>query len=151
MSERNRPEVKIMAVSNVYSRLMIFKKVGDFENGHYHTYDHGTLLSKGKLLVEMFDKQNNLVATKVYTAPTFIMIKKDNTHRLTAMEDDTIAACIHALRDVDDDLVDPDFFPETTELTDDITKDNTKPRISDIYAQKGMIYTGLALDESDLK
>ena len=33
-------------------------------------------------------------------------------HRLTALEPNTVAACIHALRTVESDLVDPSFFLE---------------------------------------
>jgi hypothetical protein len=147
MTERKRPDVKILAVSNVYCRLMNFEKVGDFEQGHYHDYDHGTLLAKGKLLVEMFDKEDNLVSTKVFTAPTFIMIKKDNTHRLTAMEDGTLATCIHALRTIDEEIVDSDFLVEETELTDDNIKDPSKPGIGEIMAERGMKYKHLAKTE----
>ena len=53
-----RPEVKILAISNVYCRLMNFKKKGDVELGHFHDYNHGTLLSTGKLKVEMISDDN---------------------------------------------------------------------------------------------
>jgi hypothetical protein len=147
MSERKKPEVQILAVSNVYCRLMNFVKVGDYEEGHYHDYDHGTLLAKGKLLVEMFDKENNIVSTKVFTAPTFIMIKKDNTHRLTAMEDETLATCIHALRTIDEEIVATDFLVEEMELSDNNIEDPSKPTIGDIMRDKGMQYKHLAKSE----
>jgi hypothetical protein len=150
MSERKKPDVKILAVSNVYCRLMNFEKTGDFELGHYHDYDHGTLLAKGKLLVEMFDKEDNLVSTKVFTAPTFIMIKKDNTHRLTAMEDDTLATCIHALRTIDETIVDPDFLVDEMELSDNNITDPSKPGIGEVMRDRGMEYRHLAkFKESD--
>ena len=144
MSERKKPDVKILAVSNVYCRLMNFEKVGDFEQGHYHDYDHGTLLAKGKLLVEMFDKQDNLVSTKLFTAPTFIMIKKDNTHRLTCMEDGTIATCIHALRTIDEEIVDSDFLVQETELSDNEESNPSKPTIGEVMRDRGMQYKNLA-------
>ena len=144
MSERSKPDVKILAVSNVYCRLMNFAKVGDFEQGHYHDYDHGTLLAKGKLFVEMFDKQDNLVSAKVFTAPTFIMIKKDNTHRLTAMEDETIATCIHALRTIDETIVDTDFLVDETQLADNEHADPSKQTIGKLMKDRGMIYKHLA-------
>jgi hypothetical protein len=149
MTEPNRPEVKILAVSNVYTRLMHFKKKGDFELGHYHTYDHGTLLSSGKLLVEMFDKENNLVGAKEFTAPSFIMVKKNNTHKLTALEDNTIAGCIHALRTIDDEIVDPEFIIEETELADDIRVTPHLPRIADVYKDKGIEFVPLTKMKSD--
>ena len=113
-----RPEVRILAVSNVYSRLMHFLKAGDQEIGHTHTYDHGTLLASGRLLVEKMNEEGEVIFSKEFIAPTFIMVEKENTHRLTALEDDTIATCIHALRTIDENIVDPDFLVESTEFAD---------------------------------
>lgn len=143
-THQERPEVEIMAVSNVYCRMMKFKQVGDYEMGHYHDYDHGTLLSKGKLKVEMFDQEGNEVATKIFEAPTFMFIEKFKTHKLTALEEDTIAVCIHALRTIDEEIIDPDFLVKTTKLTDDKSIDNSLPDISEIMMDKGMIYKHLA-------
>jgi hypothetical protein len=112
------PEIKILAVSNVYCRLMNFLKKGDVEEGHFHDYDHGTLLATGKVLVEKFDADRNVIASKIFTAPTFLFIEKDVAHRLTAMEDNTVATCIHALRSITDDILDPDTFVQQQEFSD---------------------------------
>lgn len=134
-----RPEVKILAVSNVYCRLMNFKKKGDTELGHYHDYDHGTLLATGKLKVEMVDDRNKLISVKEFEAPTFILIKKDVRHIITALEDNTVASCIHALRVVTGDIVDPDFFIEPTELADSTDKiTDQMPAIGNYYVDKGL-------------
>lgn len=106
----NSPEIKVVAISNVYCRLMDFKKRGDVELGHCHTYDHGTLVASGSLLVEMLRDDESVISQKVFKGPSFIFVSKLCKHRLTALEDNTIAVCIHALRDVDNNLVDPDFF-----------------------------------------
>jgi len=134
-----RPEVKILAVSNVYCRLMNFKKKGDTEISHYHDYDHGTLLAAGKVRVEMVDDRNIPISDKVFEAPTFILIKKNMRHVLTALEDNTIASCIHALRVSTGDIVDPDFLIEETELAD--TKDKISPltpAVGEIFHDKGL-------------
>ena len=110
------PKIKMMAVSNVYSRLMHFANKGDVELGHRHTYDHGTLVSTGSLLVEMLDDQGAVLSSKIFVAPTFVFVDKNRFHRLTALEDNTVAVCIHALRDDEGSLVDPDFFVESTTL-----------------------------------
>jgi len=104
------PEIKILAVSNVYCRLMYFKNRGDVQAGHCHTYDHGTLLSTGRLQVDMFSEDNIHQGTKIFEAPTFIFIRKDAKHQLTALEDNTVAVCIHALRTIEDDIIDSSFF-----------------------------------------
>ena len=66
------PEIKMLAISNVFSRLMHFKKAGDIEVGHTHSYDHGTLLSSGSVQVDMLNDNNQIVSTKTFVAPTFI-------------------------------------------------------------------------------
>lgn len=113
-----RPEIKVLAVSNVYSRLMHFVKQGDQEMGHSHYYDHGTLLASGKLLVEKMNEAGEIIFSKEFTAPTFIMVEKEYAHRLTALEDNTVASCIHALREIDETIVSSEFLVRETEFAD---------------------------------
>lgn len=108
----NKPEIRILSVSNVYCRSMHFKKTGDSEQGHCHTYDHGTLLSTGKLLVEMLRDDGSVISQKQFIGPSFIFISKLCMHRLTALEDNTVAVCIHAMRDIEGNLLSPDFLVE---------------------------------------
>jgi hypothetical protein len=129
----NKPIIKILAVSNVYCRLMNFVKAGDVENGHCHIFDHGTLLSTGKVLVEMFDNKDRVTASSIHEAPSFIFIAKDTKHRITALEDNTVAACIHAIRDVDQDLIDPSYFVNQIELADNLKESTAeKPILNDV-------------------
>lgn len=105
------PEIKIMCISNVYSRLMHFKRKGDVEHGHRHSFDHGTLVSSGSVLVEILDSiTKETISKKEVVAPNFIFIDKDKYHKLTALEDNTVCACIHALRTIDGELLDSDFL-----------------------------------------
>lgn len=105
----NMPAVAVIAASNVYSRLMHFEKAGDVEVGHSHTYDHATLVSFGSVRYEVLDGPNgNVVATKDFEAPSFVFVEKNKYHRLIALEDQTVCACIHALRTIDEDLVPSD-------------------------------------------
>jgi quercetin dioxygenase-like cupin family protein len=99
-------EIKIGCVANLYSRMMHFKKAGDIERGHSHQFDHLTLLAKGKLKVTV-----DGVATQ-FTAPHMIYIHKDKVHELEALTDETVAYCIHALRDREtNDILDPSMIP----------------------------------------
>ena len=144
-----RPEIKILAISNVYARLMNFVKAGDVEEGHFHAYDHGTLLSKGKLLVQQYNEKMELADSKEFTAPSFIFISKDKMHKLTSLEDETIVTCIHALRDMDDNIVDPEFFVKETIIADSPEQDdpaNGVVSIGNHFAQRGMQYRALAQD-----
>lgn len=104
----NNPEVKIGCVANLYSRMMHFAKAGDIEYGHTHQFDHLTLLASGTLRVTVEGK------TTDFKAPHMIYIKADKTHELVALEDNTVAYCIHALRDGDGvgDIIDPASIPD---------------------------------------
>jgi quercetin dioxygenase-like cupin family protein len=63
--------------------------------GHAHKYDHVTLLAHGSVSVEADGK------TDVYFAPAFIDIKAGIHHKITALEDLTVAYCIHDTRGLD--------------------------------------------------
>ena len=101
-------DIKIGCVANLYSRMMHFKKAGDIEQGHTHEFDHLTLLAAGSLKVTA----NGQVS--IFKSPNMIYIHKDVKHELVALEDNTIAYCIHALRDGNevDDILDPTMIPE---------------------------------------
>ena len=103
-----RPQVMIGCVSNVFVRQMHFEQAGDREQGHLHEFDHLTLLAHGSLLVEVADNAT------VYRAPAMIYIRADLMHRLTALEPDTVAYCVHGLRDltVSEDILDPAMIPK---------------------------------------
>jgi quercetin dioxygenase-like cupin family protein len=102
----NQPTVHLGCVANLFSRMMHFAKAGDIEMGHTHQFDHLTLLAKGKLKVTVEG------TTSEFTAPHMIYIHKDKRHELQALTDDTVAYCIHALRDKDTgDILDPSMIP----------------------------------------
>ncbi len=95
---------------------MHFVKKGDVEEGHCHSYDHATLVSIGAVLYEVLDgPAGNAVFSKTVHAPNLVYVDKDKFHRITALEDDTVCACIHAIRTIDEDIVDPDFILEPLE------------------------------------
>lgn len=103
----NSPIVHIGCVANLYSRMMRFEKAGDIEVGHKHQFDHLTLLAKGKLQVTVEGK------TSEFSAPHMIWIHKDKIHELVALTDETVAYCIHALRDIETgDIIDPSMIPD---------------------------------------
>lgn len=119
VGEPDTPDIKLMALSNVFTRLMHFKKAGDVEHGHLHPYDHATMVGKGSVSVEIYDENGVNYEAKTFVAPTMIYIRKDRKHKLTALEDGTVCACIHALRTVDDTLIDPDFLVEPITVNGD--------------------------------
>jgi len=101
------PENKITCISNLWVRMMHFAKAGDHNDAHVHTFDHVTLLSKGSVEVDVEGNKT------VFKAPQMIYIVKGKRHFLTALEDDTVASCIHALRtgEREEDIMDPSMIP----------------------------------------
>jgi len=102
------PLSKISVVANTWVKQMYFAKAGDINEGHTHTFDHQTLLGKGKVKVTVNNKETE------FTAPTIIFIRAGYMHKIEALEDDTICYCIHAIRDGErvEDIVDPADIPE---------------------------------------
>lgn len=76
-------------------------KAGDVTHGHKHHFDHVSLLCTGKVRVTVADHP-----PKEFTAPTFIVIKKEYEHYFEALEDQTVWYCVFALRDVDGNVTD---------------------------------------------
>lgn len=100
------PVNRMTCVSNLWLRQMVFEKAGDANEGHTHNYDHVTLLAKGSVRVNVEGKSSE------FTAPQMIYVQKGKIHNLEALEDGTIAYCVHALRDKDTgDILDPDQVP----------------------------------------
>jgi hypothetical protein len=85
---------------NIWVRQNHMAKTGDASEGPKHHFDHVSLLAKGKVKVEVEGHP-----TKEFTAPTFIVIRKEHNHKITALEDDTIWYCVFALRNVDGEVV----------------------------------------------
>ena len=108
------PHVHITCVSNVFIKQMRFLKVGDMEQGHAHCFDHVTLLSAGSLRLNALGKSTD------FKAPHHIFIKAGVVHELVALEDNTLAHCIHAIRDGSrvEDIVDPASVPTSYLLTE---------------------------------
>jgi glyoxylate utilization-related uncharacterized protein len=100
------PEVKLGAVANLWTRQMHFINAGDTEPEHDHCFDHLTLLATGSVSVVVDG------VTSEFCAPQMIYIKAGKLHTITALEANTLAYCIHALRDKAGELLDPELLPE---------------------------------------
>jgi quercetin dioxygenase-like cupin family protein len=85
---------------NIWVRQHVLERKEDKVPGHKHFFDHVTLLTKGKVEVTVEGKE-----PKQFTAPTFIVIKKEQEHKIVALEDDTIYYCVFALRNIDGEVI----------------------------------------------
>lgn len=88
-------------VGNVWVRQNWLERAGDTGGGHAHYHDHITLLVRGSVSVRVGDEPS-----KEFTAPTFIAVKKNYSHEIVALEDDTVFYCVFALRDIDGEVMD---------------------------------------------
>lgn len=115
------PICAISCVSNVFIKQMTFIKAGDIEQGHAHCFDHVTLLSAGSLRLHALGTSTD------FKAPHHIFIKAGVVHELEALEDNTVAQCIHAIRDGDgvDDIIDPASLPVYCETMPESAKSLT--------------------------
>lgn len=113
----NGPEVFISCCSNVYIRRMTFHKANTIELGHTHLYDHVSYVSLGSCEVQVYDEEKDEMGPpKRYQAPATIFIAKNKIHQLKSLEDNTVIDCVHALRDIDGNIIDPNSFPNGVSL-----------------------------------
>ena len=112
------PKIKLAVVSNVFTRMMHFKNAGDTEKGQLHDYDHITLLASGSLKIIVEEQET------VFTAPHLIFIHSSKHHELIALEDNTVACCIHGIHsdELCEELIDPLIIPKYRTDTKDTTQ-----------------------------
>ena len=102
---------------NIWVRQNVLEKAGESQRGHEHKFDHVTLLTAGKVKVEIEGHE-----PKEFTAPTFIVIRKEHVHKITALSDGTIYYCVFALRDLDGKVMEifgPEHDPESSSSRSD--------------------------------
>ena len=85
---------------NIWVKQNVLELVGESFNGHEHKFDHVTLLVSGKVSVQIKDND-----PKEFTAPTFIVIRKEHQHKITALADGTVYYCVYALRDLNGEVM----------------------------------------------
>jgi hypothetical protein len=97
---KNDPRHELGYFGNIWVRQNTLNKVGHFVEGHTHHFDHVTLLISGKVSIEV-----DGYAAKEFTAPTFIVIRKEHEHKFTALEDNSVWYCVFALRDLNGEVM----------------------------------------------
>jgi hypothetical protein len=88
-------------VGNVWVRQNWLLSAGDTAGGHSHYHDHVSLLVKGSVEITVGEEP-----PKRFSAPTYIVVRKQHQHRIVALEDDTVYYCIFAMRDIDGQTLD---------------------------------------------
>jgi quercetin dioxygenase-like cupin family protein len=85
-------ESNISLVNDVFIKEMVFVKKGWIAQTHAHVYDHQTLLAAGALRVTVDG------VSEEWRAPKVLIIAAGKLHRLEALEDGTVAYCVHAVK-----------------------------------------------------
>jgi hypothetical protein len=124
----NEPTIQMCLISNIWIKLISFKK-GDVMQGHKHIFDHPHLLTQGSVEVDVEGEKTT------FKAPHIIFIQKEKMHSITALEDNTVGACIHAIRDGDEvgDIIDPAMIPNGIDTLKALEQmSDVKPLINNI-------------------
>jgi len=98
---------------NIYLRPMSFPDVGSVVGLHFHNYDHVTIVLRGSVHLRAYraDEQGKQTGEPIegdYAAPAYLKIRKRMLHEFTALEADTHAVCVFALRDKEGSVTDVD-------------------------------------------
>lgn len=89
----------------LYAKEIVLPK-GAFAVQHKHTYDHLSILAKGKVQV-LFEGE----LSKVFEAPACINIVKNLNHSIMALED-SVWYCVHATDETDVEHIDEVLIKE---------------------------------------
>lgn len=92
---------------NIYIREMRFEKAGEDREGHTHNFDHTTYVVRGALRIEQMDGDRVLkvIEKRASEGHNWVLIRKDVCHRITALEDFSIAHCIYSHRTPQGEIV----------------------------------------------
>jgi len=92
---------EVGSFGNIWLRKIFFKDKGEVYEGHKHPHDHVSLLMSGSVSVAVPGHKQ-----VTFTAPTYIIIRAEYEHEITALEDNTLWWCLHAMRDEAGEVVD---------------------------------------------
>jgi hypothetical protein len=101
---------------NIFIRHMAFEKAGQGTTGHQHNFDHTTYVPHGAIRFEKvrLDEAGNVVEVlktvdkRASDGYNWVLIKAGDCHRLTALEDNSVAHCVFSHRNPQGDVVQED-------------------------------------------
>lgn len=145
-------EVEHAFSHNVFVKLHKVLKAGTSYKGHYHNCDHTTLVSSGKVKVEFgaVPEAGLEAEEKEYTAPALFITRAYRRHRITALEDNTVFSCIHAIRDDDGNPITHSSY-EDDDHTEFKPKKQHAGKTREMFESKGMQDTTLAYPVDPVK
>lgn len=109
VENNNQVQMEHAFQHNIYLKKMTFPKGGSVYRGHHHDYDHISLVASGRARVR-FGKVVEAGLPdeeKEYGAVSMFVTRSFRQHEITALEDNTVVCCIHAIRTLDGQVMDP--------------------------------------------
>lgn len=97
-------QFRLHYAGNLFFKEVELEHAGDVLPGHSHYHDHLSYLAAGEVAIEIEG------STKQLKAPAVLLVKKDKLHRIVAVGGPARWLCVHALRDVGGELLDPETF-----------------------------------------
>lgn len=107
-------EVNHIYQHNVYVKEMRFTESNQTYCGHHHDYDHVTMVAAGKVRVKFaaIPEAGIEEEVKEYNAVSTFVTRSFREHEITALTPDTVVCCIHAIRDVNGEIIVPEIDEE---------------------------------------
>ena len=118
MEQKHENNKKSVVTNHVYQHNVYLKEM-KFEDGatycgHHHDYDHITLVASGKVRVKFgaVPQAGIPEETREYTAVSTFVTRSFREHEITSLEPNTVVCCVHALRDVNGEVIIPEMDEE---------------------------------------
>lgn len=89
---------------NIFIRKSWIDKKGGFIPGHKHNFDHTTIVFRGSIHVKATLPDGSIIE-RDFVAPSHFLVKKDVTHLITALEDDSEFWCIYSHRNAQGEVI----------------------------------------------
>lgn len=82
---------------NLFIRPVRLRDVGSVVVGHEHNFDHTTIVFKGAVHVRATLPGGGVIE-RDFRSPAHFLVRKDVSHTITALEEDTVFWCVYAHR-----------------------------------------------------
>ena len=94
---------------NVYLKKMNFKEENITYCGHYHEYDHVTLIASGRVRVKFSSIPEMGIPEEIkeYSAVSTFVTRSFREHEITSLEPNTMVCCIHGIREDNGEIIVP--------------------------------------------
>lgn len=89
---------------NIYIRKNEDLPLGHVTPGHFHEFDHTTIVFLGAVRVKA-TLPDGLIIERDFHAPNHFLVRKDVLHEITALEDGTTYWCVYSHRTPQGDVV----------------------------------------------